>query len=56
MNLFEKAENKKEKEQHVRSVEIFSRKKGRCSARYGTKKPVEKIEKKDLLIAWREDV
>jgi len=55
MDLFEKSEVKK-KEKHPHSVEIFSRKKGRCSARYGTKKPIEKVNQKELLIAWREDV
>lgn len=54
MDFFEKSENKEKP--HVPSVEIFARKKGRCSARYGTKKPIEKVNKKELLIAWREDV
>lgn len=54
MDFFEKAENKKEK--HVPSLEIFSRKKGRASKRYGTKKPIDKTDKKELLIAWREDI
>jgi len=55
MDLFEKSEIKKEKP-HVPSVEIFARKKGRASKRYGTKRPDEKVNQKDLLIAWREDV
>ena len=56
MDLFEQAENKKEKKAHKGSIEIFSRKKSRCSARYGTKRPVEKIDKQELLTAWREDL
>jgi hypothetical protein len=55
MDLFdEKANNKKEKP-HLPSIEIFARKKGRASKRYGTKKPIEDV-KKDKLIAWREDL
>lgn len=55
MDLFEKLENKM-KENKKPSVEIFSRKKGRCSARYGTKRPIEKVNKKDLLLEWRGDL
>jgi len=55
MNFFEKPESSEKKEEHPRSVEIFSRKKGRALKRYGTKKPVNDV-KKELLIAWREDV
>lgn len=53
MDLFEKSVEKEK--QHVPSLEIFARKKGRASKRYGTKKPDEKVNQKDLLIAWRED-
>jgi len=55
MDLFEKSEIKKEKP-HVPSIEIFARKKGRALKRYGTKRPDEKVNQKDLLIAWREDL
>ena len=55
MDLFEKSANEKERP-HVPSLEIFARKKGRASKRYGTKKPIEEINKKDLLVAWREDL
>jgi len=55
MDLFKKAESH-EKEKHLSSVEIFARKKSRCSARYGTKKPIEKIDRKELLVSWREDL
>lgn len=44
---------KKERE-HARALEIFSRKKSKCSARYGTKRPVENINRQELLLAWRE--
>lgn len=56
VNFFEKdgyIAVKKEKE-HARVLEIFSRKKSKCSSRYGTKKPVENINKQELLLAWRE--
>lgn len=55
MDLFEKAENRKD-EKHPPSIEIFARKKGRALKRYGTKRPTEKINSKDLLVAWREDL
>jgi len=54
MDLFEKSEPKKN-EKHLPSLEIFSRKKGRASKRYGTKKPDESV-KKDQLVSWREDL
>jgi hypothetical protein len=61
MDLFEKAGYvgvKKEKAKYVRSQEIFAikQKEGRASKRYGTKKPIIEVNKKDLLVAWREDM
>lgn len=47
MDFFEKdgyIPVKKEKE-HARSLEIFSRKKSKCSSRYGTKRPIEDLKK-----------
>lgn len=44
---------KKERE-HARVLEIFSRKKSKCSSRYGTKKPVDKFDCKK--IEWRGDL
>lgn len=55
MDLFEKAETRRS-EKHLPSVEIFARKKGRALKRYGTKRPNEKVNTKDLLVAWREDL
>lgn len=54
MDLFEEQRDK-EKEKHLPSIEIFARKKGRALKRYGTKRPDDKINKKDL-IAWRDDL
>ena len=54
VDFFEKSETKKN-EKHLPSLEIFSRKKGRASKRYGTKKPDESV-KKDQLVSWREDL
>lgn len=45
---------KKERE-HARALEIFSRKKSKCSARYGTKRPVTDFKKQETLLAWREE-
>jgi hypothetical protein len=55
MDLFEKSNGEKDKP-HVPSLEIFARKKGRASKRYGTKRPDDKINQKELLVAWREDM
>ena len=56
MNFFEQFESKEKKEKYAKSIEIFSRKKSKCSSRYGTKKPIEDFNKQDLLTAWREDL
>ena len=50
MDLFEKSNGEKEKK-HLPSIELFARKKGRASKRYGTKRPEEKIGKQDLLVS-----
>ncbi len=55
MDFFERVSESK-KEEHIPSLEIFARKKGRALKRYGTKKPVEKVNKQELLTAWREDL
>jgi hypothetical protein len=55
MNFFEQFESKEKKEKFAKSIEIFSRKKGRSSKRYGSKRPIEDV-KKDQLVAWREDL
>ena len=56
MDLFEKSNGNEKEKKHLPSLEIFARKKGRASKRYGTKKPDEKVNQKDLLVAWREDL
>jgi hypothetical protein len=57
MDLFEKnGYVVVKKEKYKRSEEIFARKEGRASKRYGTRKPIEKIFKQEQLIAWREDI
>lgn len=56
MNFFERDSEKDSGKKVLRAKEIFSRKKSHCSARYGTKKPIEKVSKQELLTAWREDV
>ncbi len=54
VNFFEKEGYIAVKKEHARVLEIFSRKKSKCSARYGTKKPIERIDRQELLLAWRE--
>lgn len=59
MNLFEKdGYVGVKKEKYARSQEIFAikQKEGRASKRYGTKKPVEKVNQQELLTGWREDL
>ena len=58
VDLFEPSTDKaqSEKKRYPSSIEIFARKKGRALKRYGTKKPIEKTNKQELLTAWREDM
>lgn len=51
MDFFEKIESKKKSEK--KSVEAIPRKHHK---RYGTKKPVERFDKQDIISKWREDL
>ena len=54
MDFFERAIELCEDRKPLKSLEFFSRKKSKCASRYGTKKPVEKVNKQEMLLAWRE--
>jgi len=56
IDLFKKLEKNEKKEKHPRSIEIFARKKSKCSSRYGTKRPIKNINKHEILLFWRGDV
>lgn len=53
MDLFEKTENRIEKKNEKRSIDVSPTKHHK---RYGTKKPVEKFDKQDIISRWREDI
>ena len=55
VDLFEKSNGHEKEKKHVPSLEIFARKEGRASKRYGSKKPIENIKKQEILLAWREE-